>query len=913
MPGNNYEKRDIRLLNVSGLVIGVQPEGLAEGVFTVLNNTHIYKKGAIGLRNQRDLFAGLVTTGRATPTVPTYTSNANRTLNLGRGLWFQHITRFDKDYIIGFAEGSLYAWPYSIPDPSFSGTPVLPTTSSLVSFKDFLPTSQIPTTVSVLPEDRSIPVTYFLKPGAERMYKLVATTRGGADQADGKDDTAGEPTTTSEKLAVFYWGINAPTGRPLVLGVTACAKGLTPSTTSGATTYDWVWTYCNSETGHEGNPSSGLKTRYSTASAKKAARIKITVDTGGDPQIDTIRLYRQGGLNPYYTRTKEFKLADAQWITGTQDIEVLDDKADSEISLTPQLKIDNFVPFVSTNQAGDAVYNATASFIFGPFADRVILAIGEKNQPGNVFWTNTGRADSSSAINNVQVTSGRDPLLTGLIYNGVPYVASRGDWYALDYQTSADGNAVFTSRRTQAGKGPIGPWAAASGDYVYFITQDGVMQTDGQSPARSISEDINIIFHNQSTPEYAAIDFSAAQEMFRLYWAAPELHFIYPDTTNNLNHMVYDGNKWRSEEFARPGMSEQTPTSPWDNASLMHTTCIYHDVAWPARSVLLGTDSKAIFVQRPYQSSGLEVAKFRFNGTDDWKTTSTAGWVTGHFRTHTDDYNAPALIKEIGNISFEGSLHGTQITDATINAYGTAQGAFIDPTTSVTPVNFFSRAKLTPYVNVESGLGTLLTSPSPTKIEPVTATTTGQPIGSDVYNLTIQGRQRFPFGLDPAYHFVYSTAWDFQFIGPWNFHNLTVMWHNDTEVVTHWHQCNLGNGADGWSHVRDGYIDARLYGTATLNLAIDTDDVHHHLDWPKLQTQTFSPIITEQSGEIVDYTGLRNRYYFSLDPMKGKKFTWTLDCPQGMRLYSEGSSTNVKQWVTGSGYRSYNPWADGVV
>ncbi|MEE8467116.1 MAG: hypothetical protein V3T22_01595, partial [Planctomycetota bacterium] len=762
---NSYKKKDVRLLNILGLVLGVQPEGIQEGGFTRLMNTKIYREGALGLRDQRELFAALQTTVELGGEQEGMDGNRVPLVD-GRGGWYNLITRYDSLYLIGFHGSSVSVWNWQIPDPAFAGATTVPSTEGSIGFFDFLPEPGIPTTVSVLPNDRSIPVTYFSKPGVERMWKLVTSERstpaettegfggrrGGsqtleignevsdadATQAAAVSTFPGRlPPTSAGALRVFFWGINAPPGRPSATvqdgtGGTVDTLGGQDSTISGAQQYDWIYTQVNLETGHESNPSAGLTGIISVQ--LKAVMIVCPIDTGGDDQIGAFRIYRKGGLNPNYQRVGEVSLSETEHLIGqgkSAAIQFLDKKSDAEISLSPKAKFDNYVPFVSTNQKGDAVWNAVCPFIFGPFADRVVLGLGEKNQPGNVFWTNPGRPDSSKAANNVQVTSARDPLVSGVVYNGQPFVASRGDWYALDFQAGEGGIAIFTPRRTQAGKGPLGPWSVASGDMIYFITPEGVMMTDGQSAAESISSDLRPIFYEEDVGEYKAINFSAAQELFRLYWADPELHFLYPDTNGNMQHLIFEGRKWRSEEYARPGLIENTgvdsdtdyPLEPWNYEPLMHTTCVYDDVAWPSRSLFLGTDSRAVFRQLPKRSTGIEIAEFRWTGqalssADVWEKSTTPGYVLGHIRTNSDEYGLPAMLKQIGDVSFEAKNRGIAFTQAQYDTYGHGDQKEITR----------GKVQLTLYANSESGQRSIEAGQEPSDA------TIGEPIGSTIVN-----------------------------------------------------------------------------------------------------------------------------------------------------------------------------------
>ncbi|MEE8469020.1 MAG: hypothetical protein V3T22_11215, partial [Planctomycetota bacterium] len=374
---NSYKKKDVRLLNTLGLVLGVQPEGIQEGGFTRLMNTKIYREGALGLRDQRELFAALQTT-----IIGISHSLPGNPIVDGRGGWFNLITRYDSQYLIGFHGSSVSVWGWQIPDPAFAGKSTVPTTEGSVGFFNFLPEPGIPTTVSVLPNDRSIPVTYFSKPGVERMWKLVTSERATPSETvknpSGRkfgftieigesvdDEDAGQasavtvsprrmPPPSAGALRVFFWGINAPTGRPSATvqdgtGGALDTVGGQDSTISGAQQYDWIYTQVNLATGHESNPSAGLTGIISVQ--LKAVMIVCPIDTGGDDQIGAFRIYRKGGLNPNYHRVGEVSLSDDEHlISGGGAIQFEDKKSDAEISLSPKAKFDNYVPFVSTNQ-----------------------------------------------------------------------------------------------------------------------------------------------------------------------------------------------------------------------------------------------------------------------------------------------------------------------------------------------------------------------------------------------------------------------------------------------------------------------------------------------------------------------------------------------------------------------------------
>ena len=887
--GNSYNKRDYLFNYTSGLVLAAQVEGLESNASPRYHNTKIYRDGATGMRDYREFFAG-IPRGTGVPG------------------WITGITRLDTTYILAFAGTSLYGWKRPVPGSGLSPSEVAyPRGAVALSFNDFMPAAGVVSFVTVLPDERANPAVFFSKPGVTRMWKVygvnprasgvesrvitgTGTRTQGQTDAEASAFAAGSSLTdagviaapTVVPLTVSYWGLNAPTGRPTVT-VSADTAGKLNSAVSGGLQYDWVWVHVNSTTGSESNPSAGLTATISVATGNQV-KVECPVDTGGDPQIDRIRLYRKGGVLTDYHRLAEVSLRrDRGVLTGAfnpQTVTYVDTKADNDIRDNPILRLDNFVPFISTNQAGDAVWNAVCPLVFGPFnPGNVIFGIGEANKPGTVFWTNTGRPDSSNGTNNVDVTSSGDPLVTGVVYNGIPYVASRGEWFALDAQ---QGNGLtdllFIPRKTNVGRGPLAPWAVAVGEYIFFINNEGVFATDGQNAALELSIGISPIFHGETCGEYKPIKWDAPQEMFRLFWTGPEVHFIYPDSDEVLQHLIYDGKRWKSEDFARGryayGDVETTPSQPstvqpWEaDPPYLKTTCAFNDVAWPERNLILGTNQGAAFLCRPYTTLGWEMSDYYFNSGNP-ESGSYYGWVVGQFRTGTDNFDKPALLKELGDVSFE------------------AAGRWTSP-------GYAGRVKTTLYATEEGGA------------EAVGETgrlSGAQPIGSTIYNVDETKRGRYIFPLEDEN--VYSSAWDFEFYGKWEFHNLTLFYSELTEVIRHWQLDNTNHSINGWQHVRDGYLDLTLYGDAVLTLMVDDSSL-------KTQNVLFSPIITRGDGSVEDKTGIRYKYYFSLLPMKGKKFTWSLDCNEGMQIWNEGIEVNGKRWISSTGYQNVNPFADGV-
>lgn len=407
----------------------------------------------------------------------------------------------------------------------------------------------------------------------------------------------------------YQWGITSPNA---AASFQANGNGNLDSTVAGGLVYDWRYTYYSSETGAESNPSD-----TAPGIALDSQQAKVLVQASGDAQVDTIKIYRRGG-----TQTSTWTLSVT---TSNTTGYVSDNNADSAIALADEIVLTNDVPFTSVDGSGNTIREQALPYVWGPFIGKYLLACGDPYRPGYVYWTNNENPDGASPTNNLQVTSPIEKLLGGVVYNGLPYVFSLSDLYALDYG-GANAVPTFASRKTPCGRGVVAPWAMTVGPMIFFVSQDGVYETNGQTPAMSLTEEtLRPIFNGISVGPYKPIDFTNS-EYIRLTYSKQELDLFYKDTSGKIQHLVYNllYKRWKR--------AQDTPKM----------RVAYGDENQPTQNLYLGGTDGAVYIQ---------------SGTTDNGSTISVTAKTGEF-----DLRAPLTKKEAGNFLLDANPNGNSIT-----------------------------------------------------------------------------------------------------------------------------------------------------------------------------------------------------------------------------------------------------------
>lgn len=192
--------------------------------------------------------------------------------------------------------------------------------------------------------------------------------------------------------------------------------------------------------------------------------------------------------------------------------------------------------------------------IFGPFAlnelGLVIFGLGDKNAAGKVYWLDPSTPDTQNQFNFWEVCSPAEPLMNGVMYDGLPFVWSTERSYMM-IPSFIDGKLSFYSRENANSKGLFARYGICVGnDFIYYIASDGIYKVQGVGNPISITdEDLYTLFpHSGSSPAGTILpngdtatppDYSQPDEMW-LFHANKLMFFRFKDILGNIGVLVYD-------------------------------------------------------------------------------------------------------------------------------------------------------------------------------------------------------------------------------------------------------------------------------------------------------------------------------------------------------------------------------------
>ncbi len=269
--------------------------------------------------------------------------------------------------------------------------------------------------------------------------------------------------------------------------------------------------------------------------------LTLAVGSGGaQGGVDKARIYRKGGTITTWRRITE------QAYTGTS-ISYNDSAADSDVQGLDPIDEDSEQPFVTTNTSGVDVPGTPLPYSTDPYLG-YILAVGDPNNPGYMYWTNKFDPDRQDPDNRVEVTSPQDPLQNIITYNGRPLVFSKEGLYDLYIGL---GDAIFTPSKTPCNRGLFTPLAVAIGPEVYFLAKDGIYATVGGIEHSLTDDELRPIFQGTTDVNgVSAVDYTAVSYL-RMAFFRNELWFQYKGLNGIVQYLIYDTRyqRWRHSFF----------------------------------------------------------------------------------------------------------------------------------------------------------------------------------------------------------------------------------------------------------------------------------------------------------------------------------------------------------------------------
>lgn len=427
------------------------------------------------------------------------------------------------------------------------------------------------------------------------------------------DDSAAKKIAITDAggIDIYNIGIVRPQANaPLLLG-TGTGE-LTPEDT-----YVYRYTFYDSRTGVESlfNANENVD-GVTLTNAQNAVSVQLLPETP-DTFATGLRVYRHNTVIGTWLQVED---VDFPADYATNGYTFTDTLSDISIANADVLNEVSDRPFTTVLSNGAEQAGTPLPYWFGP-AFGYVLATGDPNNPGILYWTDKFNPDEQDPSNYVEVTGPQDPLMNGLMYDGQPYVFSKEKLFRLAIQDEG-----WVPYELPCGRGLYFPHAFCVGPEIYFMGKDGIYATSG-GPARLLSDDaIRPLFDGETVNGYSPIDFSATGFAVMAYHEH-ELWFKYRGEDLSVYCLIYDiaYRRWRFANF-RTG-----------------TESLYSDEQTVSQLLMGSTDGYL----------------FKMAGTADENATITT--IPCELETQTMTLNSPLIHKEFGHLILDMNPNGTTV------------------------------------------------------------------------------------------------------------------------------------------------------------------------------------------------------------------------------------------------------------
>lgn len=148
--------------------------------------------------------------------------------------------------------------------------------------------------------------------------------------------------------------------------------------------------------------------------------------------------------------------------------------------------------------------------IFGPtgegFLGLFIFGLGDTNAAGTVYWLDGNSPDTMSDQNRLEITSPSEPLITGVIYDGFPYVYTNKRSFVLQPTISSEGDFSFVAREAANSRGVFCRNSiCVAPDYIFLLSEnaDGIYRVQGNGNPQNITNAgfASLFYNNGKEPE----------------------------------------------------------------------------------------------------------------------------------------------------------------------------------------------------------------------------------------------------------------------------------------------------------------------------------------------------------------------------------------------------------------------------
>lgn len=205
------------------------------------------------------------------------------------------------------------------------------------------------------------------------------------------------------------------------------------------------------------------------------------------------------------------------------------------------------VPTFPMNIYEPAIARQFLPYMWGPDVNGTVFACGDPLRLGTFYFAKGNNPDSAPDSFNQELCPPSEPLMGGIVVDGLSYIASPQRWWALYPQ--ANEAQRYNPVQQPIARGVVAPYAITTdGKSIYFWAKDGIWSNEG-----SLTDDdlYNLFPHEgvdgqaqtYGTPPIGRTlqppDYSRCGT-FRLTYSTGYIYATYQDATNNFNTLVYD-------------------------------------------------------------------------------------------------------------------------------------------------------------------------------------------------------------------------------------------------------------------------------------------------------------------------------------------------------------------------------------
>jgi hypothetical protein len=556
---------------------------------------------------------------------------------------------------------------------------------------------------------------------------------------------------------------------------------------------------------------------------------------------------------------------------------------------------------------------------------------GDATNPGRLYFSNQNNPDATQDSYFLEVTAPSEPLQNGFTYNARNYVFSSEKLYEI--AEIAPGQ--FIARETPTGKGLMYRWAFCVGPMIWFLSKDGLYETDGGTSRAITFDQLYGFFPVEGTLGTAANGFNPpnmvtgnitvsgltndASFFFRVCYEDSYIHFYYPDTANRMRCLTYALGKFSTEGGDKSGWYPDVFNPGGTNTGVLFG---YSEEGDGVHTLLLGgadTTTGKLYTYGGTTDNGTDIpwhfrqaswdandrradklfADFILDADPGGGTINVAAGINNYGSTLTLSSSTMTGSGRTQKVFDINSGNGAQAKNLAIDLSGTGTTArlfLVEPSYTLRPENIFLRAIQyddAGYSGEKFWQGIELEADTENAVRTVRVEYDGGTLGD---TLTVQhnGRIMKPYSFSSAFvaHMARLIPTD---SNQWKLFRWRWVFEPEPPLVTVWESQQTSFGHVGYVHLKAIWVTHT--STADLTLTITRMDDN-----------------TSNSYTITNSGGIRGQeFYMLLGPAyfcKGKTFKFKITQANNVpfRIYQRNTGVLVKPWGSQQAFARWVGW-----